>query len=278
MRRTSSARFLMNFKPSWTMVVPLVTPKWVSASFATLPSISTACTDRDVFRQYWATEPPPRPTTKAFLALSLREDAVLWTTQPRNTACSGAPILWTPMTPPLFTRYRRSPSSTTRGAPHDRVVEKSVAAPAIKAAASMDLSGSPEGGGASSFVVSLVVLPLPLLLPPFFFCFVGIAVYTRCALAALTHLLQPASTSPTKKLDQRLRQRSSACLTLLSKPQMLQRWRCGRLRRGCELAACNTLASSRVGQIVFFPVEGLGRRARRVLRAKLHLSLGLKLF
>ena len=196
MRRTSSARFLMNLKPSSTSVVPRVTPKCVSASLATLPSISTACTDREVLRQYWATEPPPKPTTKAFLALSLREDAVLCTTQPRNTACSGAPILCTPITPPLFTRYRRSPSSTTRGAPHDRVVEKSVAAPATRAAAIRVLSGSPEGGGASSFVVSLVVLPLPLLLPPFFFCFCGIAWYTRCALAALTDLLQPASTSP----------------------------------------------------------------------------------
>ena len=196
MRRTSSARFLMNLKPSSTSVVPRVTPKCVSASLATLASISTAWTLRDVFRQYWATEPPPNPTTNAFRALSRKEEAVLCTTQPRKTACSGAPMRWTPITPPLFTRYLRSPSSTTRGAPHDLVVEKSVAAPATRAAASMDLSGSPDGCGASSFV-SVVCLFLFLLLPPFFFCFVGIACCARCALAALNTLLLQASAPPT---------------------------------------------------------------------------------
>ena len=133
-----------------------------------------------------------QPTTNAFLALSLREDAVLCTTQPRKTACSGAPMRWTPITPPLFTRYRRSPSSTTRGAPHDRVVEKSVAAPAINAAASIDLSGSPDGGGGVVFRFGRCCSCFCSCRPSSFVFVASL----RCALAALNTSVAAGKHSP----------------------------------------------------------------------------------
>ena len=167
------------------------------------------------FRQYCATEPPPNPTTNAFRALSRRDEAVLCTTQPRKTACSGAPMRWTPMTPPLFTRYLRSPSSTTRGAPHDLVVEKSVAAPAINAAASIDLCGSPDDGAAASLYFCCFCSCFYL--PPFSF-----VLWHR--LRCCTQHPVAAGKPPHATNHSAVGRRSSADIACAS-GAMLQRWR-----------------------------------------------------
>ena len=150
-------------------------------------------------------------------------------------------------------------------------MEKSVAAPATKAAAIRVLSGSPEGGGASSFVVSLVVLPLPLLLPPFFFCFVGIA-GCHALRASCTHTAVAAGKYFPDAQFRPVLAALIECPCMLSHVALtLQRWRCVSLGGAVRLAACKTLARRpRRLNSRFKEEEGLGRRARRVLRAKFH--------
>jgi hypothetical protein len=93
-----------------------------------------------------------------------------------------------------------------------------------------------------------------LLLPPFFFCFVGIACCARCALAALNTLLLHASAPPTTETRSAFTtaiERLSYVAQRIADAAAVALWSF-LLRRSRELADSKTLASKPRRSIRFF--------------------------